>query len=201
MDSSSDSPRYEGGDGSDSLSSDDSPVAYSFSQHYVREDSDASSEWEQAPAAPTEAPRSDSPESARDDDGAPTQPWIAAHDHPLAALIETSSDEGDDCAAAARGAGPFAPGRASFDRTVVSVFRKLTVDFRNPGIALTLGEIFSLCIGAQYRSARGGAKAIRPTPIYFQRLAAAVERHCLPVRGKSGQFCLPDLVNDCGQIA
>jgi hypothetical protein len=66
-----------------------------------------------------------------------------------------------------------------FDGTVVAIFRKLVLDFNSPQIALTIGEVYSMCIGAKYLSVDGTVKTIRERPAHYQRVAAAVERNCV----------------------
>jgi hypothetical protein len=79
----------------------------------------------------------------------------------------------------------------SFETTVTALFRKLTIDFRNPHISLRIEEILALCIGAKYRSPDGNIETIESTPIYFQRLTEAAERIFVCRDRETEEFFLP----------
>lgn len=84
-----------------------------------------------------------------------------------------------------------------FNQTVLSAFRKLTIDYQSPNIELTATEIFSLCVGAKYHSSLGVVHTIKPTPNYFRKVEASLNKYCI----KSGQrFILPRVTNQDGEI-
>jgi hypothetical protein len=125
-------------------------------------------------------------------------PRVVTPDHPLLELIGSSDDDTDTADGEIQ-----SEDRArysSFEKTVLSMFRKLTIDFRIPDITLTIGEIFSMCIGARYLSVNGSVKTIGATAFAFQRVGAVVERGCIPSRRK-GHFVLPPFVNDRDELA
>lgn len=84
-----------------------------------------------------------------------------------------------------------------FNQTVLSAFRKLTIDYNSPNIELTATEIFSLCIGAKYQSSLGVIHTIKPTPNYFRRVENSLMKYCI----RSGQkFVLPSVTNQNEEI-
>ena len=66
---------------------------------------------------------------------------------------------------------------ASFRDTVLLAFRKLEIQFNTPAIELTLGELFSLCIGMKYVSSQRKVREICAVPAYFQRVAGVREKY------------------------
>ena len=63
-----------------------------------------------------------------------------------------------------------------FNQTVLSAFRKLTIDYQSPNIELTATEIFSLCVGAKYHSSLGVIHTIKPTPNYFRKVDIFIQK-------------------------
>jgi hypothetical protein len=79
----------------------------------------------------------------------------------------------------------------SFETTVAAIFRKITIDFRNPHIPLSVEDLLALCIGAKYRSSDGNIETIESTPIYFQRLTETAERIFVWPDRETDEFFLP----------
>jgi hypothetical protein len=67
------------------------------------------------------------------------------------------------------------------------------IDFKNPYISLSVAEVFSLCVGAQYLSKRNTVKTIQSTPHAFQRIAAVLKKHCQCPEKGSREFFLPPM--------
>ena len=84
-----------------------------------------------------------------------------------------------------------------FSQTVLSAFRKLTIDYHSPNIELTATEVLSLCIGAKYQSSLGVLHTIKPSPNYFRKVEASLIKYCI----RSGQrFILPSVTNENEEI-
>lgn len=56
-----------------------------------------------------------------------------------------------------------------FPTTICVAFRKLTLQYDAPQMALTAAEIFSLVVGLKYMSKNRGEVEIKPTLTYFKR--------------------------------
>ena len=84
-----------------------------------------------------------------------------------------------------------------FNQTVLSAFRKLTIDYNSPNIELTATEVFSLCVGAKYQSSLGVIHTIKPSPNYFRKVEDSLMKYCI----RSGQrFILPSVTNQNEEI-
>jgi hypothetical protein len=79
-----------------------------------------------------------------------------------------------------------------FESAVLSVLRKIGLDFRSHNIELTPGEVFSMCIGLPYLSPDGELKVIEGTGDYLKRIQAAMDRTCAKADRQGLRFRIPD---------
>lgn len=87
-----------------------------------------------------------------------------------------------------------------FQSTVLAVFKTLIFDYRNPAISLTIGEIFSLCIGVKYIGANGLVKVVKGCQAHYQRVAEVVDKYCIPTSRNRHQYTLPPILTVQGQL-
>jgi hypothetical protein len=74
---------------------------------------------------------------------------------------------------------------------VLSVFRKIGIDFRCHQIELTPGELFSMCIGLRYLSVRGHVKVVKGTKRCFQRIRTIMEEYCSRADRNAPRYIIP----------
>jgi hypothetical protein len=79
----------------------------------------------------------------------------------------------------------------SFETTVAAISRKMTIDFRNSDVSLSIEEHFPLCLDAKYRSSEGTIETIELKTIYAQCRTELTERIFICSKRGSGEFSLP----------